>query len=151
MARPAPLLSLLVAACALAGCSSKHDPPALACIQSARDVRTALRAAPGHVALSDGTTLADCVGAAREASDLQNVGATFVTAASDLEPMAHRNPRVALRLGFLVGAVERGASRTSGLQDELVNRMRGALDGARLRGAERAAALRGRAAGRERG
>jgi hypothetical protein len=151
MARPAPLLMPLIAACALAGCSSHHDPPPLACIHSPGDVRAALRSAPGHVALPDGTTLADCVGAAREASDLQNVGATFVSAASDLEPAAHRSPRVALRLGFLVGAVERGAGRTAGLQDELANRMRGTLDGARLRGPERTAALRGRAAGQERG
>jgi hypothetical protein len=152
MARPVLLWPLLVGVCAAAGCaSSHHDPPSLACIQSPGDVRTALRRAPGEVALADGTRLSQCVGSARGAADLQNVGGTFTSAAVPLEASAPRNPRAALELGYLVGAVERGATETAGLQDELVNRMHNSLAGAHLTGAEQTAATRGRVAGRTRG
>jgi hypothetical protein len=152
MARPVLLWPLLVGVCAAAGCaSSHHDPPSLACIQSPGDVRTALRRAPGEVTLADGTRLSQCVGSARGAADLQNVGGTFTSAAVPLEASAPRNPRAALELGYLVGAVERGATETAGLQDELVNRMHNSLAGAHLTGAEQTAATRGRVAGRTRG
>jgi hypothetical protein len=151
MARPALLWLVLAAGCALAACSSRHAPPDAACVQGTRAVDAALRHAPGAVTLAGGATLADCVSASRDPSDLQNVGSVFTSAASDLEEAAPRDPRAAMRLGYLVGAVERGADRTGGLQDELVNRMLSSLDAAHLKGATRAAAMRGRAAGRSRG
>lgn len=152
MPRPALLWPLVAGACALSACSTGgHDPPALACVQSPADIRAALRTAPGEVTLPDGTTLSHCVGSAREAADLQNVGGTFTTAAVPLEASAPRSPRAALELGYLVGAVERGATETAGLQDELVNRMHNSLAGAHLSGTEQSAAARGRAAGRAHG
>jgi hypothetical protein len=151
MARRTALALLLAAGCAATGCSSHHAPPAQACTKGPDDVTAALRRAPGGVALSGGTSLADCVGAARQASDLENIGAVFTAAAARLAARAARDPTAALELGFLVGATERGATRTAGLQAELVNRMRSYLDGAHLSGAARAAAARGRAAGRRDG
>jgi hypothetical protein len=152
MPRPALLWPLVAGACALAGCTTgEHDPPSLSCIQSPADIRAALRSAPGAVTLADGATLSDCVGSARKAADLQNVGGTLTTAAVPLEASAPRDPRAALELGYLVGAVERGATATAGLQDELVNRMYNSLASAHLSGAEQSAAARGRAAGRAHG
>jgi hypothetical protein len=107
--------------------------------------------APGAVRLQDGTPLSDCVEAATESADLQNVGATFTEVGSRLARSAPRDEAAALRLGYLVGASERGAARTAGFQDELTFRLRTFLETRAIRGAERTAMSQGRRAGRRAG
>ncbi len=146
--RLAPLAAALVAA-ALAGggCGSEGPRPSLACRDGAPAVVAALRRAPGPVRMADGTRLSDCVSRATGDADLQEIGAELTAAASTLAARVPASDAAALRLGYLVGATERGAKRTNGIHAELVNRMDNALgiDGAPP--ARRAAFARGRAAG----
>lgn len=139
-----------LAALLLSACGGRAELPA-ACVQaSAGDVVAALRDAPGPVALSDGTLLSECVGEAVSDGDLQAVGLTFTAAAAQL---ARRLPDrdAALQLGFLMGATERGAQRTAGVQAELAQRIAqtAGFDGG-ARG-QRATLARGRSAGRRDG
>jgi hypothetical protein len=57
----------------------------------------------------------------------------------------------ALQLGYLVGAVEKGAAGGGGFQDELVFRMRSFVDDRSLPAARRRIAERGRRLGRRGG
>jgi hypothetical protein len=139
------LLGLL----ALGACGGRTPPPQ-ACIQAqAADVLQALRSAPGHVALADGTPLSQCVRRTFEDSRLQALGATLTTAADALAQRMRTSDAAALQLGFLIGATDRGAAQAAGLQGDLANRIAGAAppDG----GPRRAALMRGRAAGRRDG
>ena len=143
---------LPLAAALLAGCGSDDGPPvSTLCFESAAAVTEALRAAPGEVALKDGTRLSACIDGARSEAELQNVGAALTGAAEELELRAPSDPRAALELGYLVGAARRGAGSESAVQAELVRRLErsAALDGPTP---EAAAELRrGLAAGEERG
>jgi hypothetical protein len=142
------VLALLLA-CTLGGCGGR-TPPAQACIQAQpADVLQALRRAPGQVALTDGTRLSQCVRRTVDDSRLQTLGATLTRAADELARRMRASDAAALQLGFLIGAVDRGADQAAGLQGELANRIAGAAgpDG----GPRRALLLRGRAAGHRHG
>jgi hypothetical protein len=101
--------------------------------------------------LRDGTRLSQCISHAVDEGPLQNVGATFVAAASDLAARARTDRVAALRLGYLVGATRRGAATTNGVALELARRLEraGALSGAPA--ASVAAEQVGLAAGQRRG
>jgi hypothetical protein len=126
------LIPTLCCALAASGCSSTPKPPSPACVESPQAVEAALAGAPGAVRLRDGTRLSECVSHAVEQGPLEDVGATFVLAAGDLETRARTDRVAALRLGYLLGAVRRGASTTNGVGLELVRRIEsaGALPGA---------------------
>jgi hypothetical protein len=147
------LASTLALGLALSACGTHAKPVSEACIGrgTGAEILTALGAAPGAVRLADGTRLSECVARSVQGTDLENVGAVFTRAGSELALRATRDPVAALRLGFLVGAVERGASSTAGFQAELENRMRSFVTDPSVRGAERTAMRRGRAAGRRAG
>ena len=152
LARPLPVLtSSLCCAALLAGCSSTTPPPSPACSESAQAVEAALANAPGDVRLRDGTRLSQCISHAVEQGPLQDVGATFVLAATDLAARARTDRVAALQLGYLVGATRRGASKTNGAALELAHRLEraGALSGAPA--ASLAAEQAGLAAGQRRG
>ena len=130
---------------ALTGCE-KRTPPAQACIQAQpADVLQALRHAPDHVTLIDGTPLSQCVRRTIDDSRLQALGATLTSAADALARQMRTSDAAAFQLGFLIGAIDRGARQAAGLQGELANRIAGAAppDG----GTRRALLMRGRAAG----
>jgi hypothetical protein len=118
-------LSVLCACAALAGCEGRggHDV-APACRTGSAAVLTALRAAPGRVTL-EGTSLSACVREATGGGELNDIGLGYLDAASQLAHAAERRPEgpEALRLGYLVGAVHRGASADMGPASELVRRL----------------------------
>lgn len=145
MGRTAVACVLALLACALGACGGR-TPPAQACIEAhPADVLQALRGAPGRVVLADGTPLSQCVRHTVDESRLQALGATLTRAADELAWRMRASDAAALQLGFLIGAVERGADQAAGLQGDLANRVAGAAgpDG----GPRRALLLRGRAAG----
>jgi len=84
-------------------------------------VLRALRTAPRDVRLSDGTRLSECVSGASDDAELQQIGFAFTPAADRLART--RDERSAFRLGYLVGAVRRGAATTNGVHLELVRRL----------------------------
>jgi hypothetical protein len=146
-----PSVLCVLAAVALSACGSGGGLPDPCRAMTVADVLHALRHAPGQVALADGTRLSTCVQRATGDADLQTVGATLTAAADRLARGMARSDAAALQLGYLMGATERGAARTPGVQAELSARMGQAagFDGGPR--ARRAALLRGRAAGRRGG
>ena len=124
-------------------------PPS--CREGSQSVEQALRAAPGQVALRDGTRLSTCLRRANSDAELQEVGLAYVAVASKLVPRVPRSDAAAVQLGYLVGAAQRGAQRTQGIGLELQRRLEQAigLDGPPR--ARRAAYERGLAAGRRSG
>jgi hypothetical protein len=142
-------LAIVLAACCLAGCGDDKVRPAAACSEGAASVVTALRAAPARVTLA-GHPLSSCLTDGSSADDVQLVGATWTQAAAMLSDRAARSHEGAdaLRLGYLVGAAERGAAHTPGIHAELVRRLE--LEAAPLQGHSRALA-RGQRAGRRLG
>ena len=151
MARRLSCVLALFAGLAAAGCGHHRGPVASSCTTGSGTVLSALRRAPGPVALPGGTLLSDCVSHAVSDTDLENVGSILIGAGDSLARQAATQPDGALRLGFLAGAAERGASGTGGVAMELVDRLDRFAGDARLPPAEMAAFRRGRAAGRAHG
>jgi hypothetical protein len=140
----------VLALLAFGGCGSR-TPPAQACIEAQQtDVLQALTHAPRNVTLADGTLLSQCVRRTIDDSRLQALGATLTTTADELARQMRTSDAAALQLGFLIGAVDRGATQAAGLQEELANRVAGAAAGFDA-GPRHALLLRGRAAGRRGG
>lgn len=136
---PTLAFPLLLAAIALAGGCARHtgaDRAPAACTSGSaqermRDLRGALTHAPGPVALRGGTRISSCIAHVSDTADLQNVGATLLSATQNLADSARgRRPGRALtQLGYLIGAVQRGASQARGLDDDLLRRLEQELSG----------------------
>ena len=111
---------------AFAGCGSS-DPPATpsACLGPASDYVDALADAPGEVRLAGTTAISDCLVSEQSSGALQAVGKSIVDAATQLNQEVRRDPGspAAVQLGYLVGAVQEGASGTSGIHKDLVLRL----------------------------
>ncbi|HEV2820242.1 MAG TPA: hypothetical protein VGW11_07030 [Solirubrobacteraceae bacterium] len=101
------------------------------CLQGQEAFEEALTAAPAPVRLAGDMPISRCVELASSAADMQNVGILVVNVAEDLKQQAADGDQTAAReLGYLVGAVQRGAERTNGTHLELafrVSRVAGAL------------------------
>jgi hypothetical protein len=99
--------SLLAAGCA----SSEDDETPSACLTGSPDYIAALKAAPEEVRLPEDTPISECLIPEQDGGELARVGAEMIAAATLLNGPAQRNPAgaEAAQLGYLVGAVERGA------------------------------------------
>jgi hypothetical protein len=116
--------ALLVAA-TLAGCGSEPSKTVpVACKEGAGAVERALRLAPGAVRLG-GTLISDCFTRASDPGDVQALGLTYLPVAERLSTEARARPRgpAPLRLGFLIGAIHRGAADAQGIYTELERRL----------------------------
>ena len=131
------------------GCGDDRQHPAAACTEGPEAVLSALRKAPAAVTVG-GRPISRCLTKGSNADDVQLVGAAWVQAAGSLADRAASRPNgvYALRLGYLVGAAELGATRTPGIHSELVRRLE--QEAAPFEGHSRALA-RGRRAGRRLG
>jgi len=120
-----PWLAPLLAAVTLAttGCGSHHAPLSLLCTSGERPITRALQRAPGPVALADGTRVSDCVSRASDPGDLQDFGVVITRIADRLADRARHERGVAVQLGYLIGAAERGAAHSNGIDAELVHRL----------------------------
>ena len=119
-----PVLAAVVLLAAGCGNGQKALPPA--CSDGPPAILHALRQAPGRVTLQDGTLLSDCVARAYGDGEIQELGFSFTPAADTLA--ARKTPAAAVQLGYLVGAVRRGAKHTNGVQEEIVHRLERTLD-----------------------
>lgn len=121
-------VGLFAVATVAIACAPQGGDEALpvACAAGPETVRDALGAAPRPVRI-DGTPLSACLEPASDGADLQTVGTSLVGAATELAGPAERRPEgeAAMRLGYLVGAVQRGAGRANaqGINSELVRRV----------------------------
>ena len=108
-------------------------------------------ARPAAVSLEGGTLISTCVRRSLDTGQIQTLGFTYLAAAnSELRLMPHSDA-AALQLGFLVGAVRRGANKTNGVQLELVRRLDQVAGVGGPPGPRRAAYRRGMAAGEDHG
>jgi hypothetical protein len=139
------------AALLAAGCGEETRSPPRACDGTAASISDALARAPGRVALADGTALSTCVERARSDGDVQTIGSLYTVVARDLAGRAARSESAALQLGYLIGAVRRGASRTNGVHAELRRRIEQTLGVEGVPPQRRAAFRRGLIAGARRG
>jgi len=116
----------LVGSAALAGCSSsENEETPAACLTENGVYRDALGAAPGRVSLEGETLISDCLLPEQEGGELAQVGQLVVETATELNADARRDPTgpATLQLGYLVGALERGAE---GIHADLVRRLNAA-------------------------
>jgi hypothetical protein len=117
-------LALLLAAIA-GGCGKQDDSTPVACKEGAGVYRDALAAAPDAVELEGATPIDECLAENQQSGDLAAVGTALVEAATELNAEARERPSsdAALRLGYLIGAAQRGAERTEGIHADLIRRL----------------------------
>jgi hypothetical protein len=132
----------IVLVLAAAGCARDRDAelPA-ACTDSPDAFVGALAAAPSPVRI-DGARISECLAKDSSTADVQALGVVVLEAARRLG-----QERDAVGLGYLVGALRRGASGSQGIHFELVRR----VEQEARPFAESAAFERGRRAGRSSG
>ncbi len=120
------ILAAGVAALAGAGCGSSEPPRTpTACLAPASAYLAALRNAPEAVRLAGETPISDCLVADQQPGPLAQVGSAVIEAATVLNREARRRPAgpATVRLGYLVGAVQRAAAGTSGIHQDLTLRL----------------------------
>ena len=138
------------------GCGASDDSAPAACLRPPAAYLTALGAAPEEVRLAD-TPISSCLVENQAAGELTRVGAVLVRTTTVLNAQARKSPGglAPVQLGYLVGAVDKGAKDTSGIHSDLVRRIEAAATfspgGKPLPGAFDAAYQRGMEAGRESG
>ena len=111
---------------ALAGCGSDTSPETpTACLAPATDYLSALQDAPGQVRLAGTTPISGCLVEEQASGPLQTVGKSVIDAATELNRQVRRDPGspAAVRLGYLVGAVQEAATSTGGIHQDLVLRL----------------------------
>jgi hypothetical protein len=122
----ATALLACLAALAGAGCGNADDSTPVACLEGSGAYLKALRAAPGAVRLAGETPISDCLARNQQAGDLASAGEAMVKAATELNAEARDEPGGAaatLQLGYLLGAVQKGAEQTEGIHSDLVRRL----------------------------
>ena len=125
MRAPVTILVSAVAILAVAGCGAASDRTPVACLDGPGAYVAALGDAPGDVRLRGGVPISDCLPENQKAGDLATVGAAVIVVTTKLNAAARANQGGAanLRLGYLVGAAERGAEQTGGIHAELIRRL----------------------------
>jgi hypothetical protein len=122
----------ILAACLLAclglagiGCGSQDDSTPVACLEGAPEYEKALRDAPGEALLNGETSISDCLASNQRSGDLARVGEAMIEAATSLNAQAREEGGgdAAVRLGYLIGAAERGAETSEGIHSDLVRRL----------------------------
>ncbi|HEX3609262.1 MAG TPA: hypothetical protein VHU14_06305 [Solirubrobacterales bacterium] len=110
---------------ALTGCGEPSDTTPIACREGTGAYLTALSKAPGPVMVRSETPIGECLVENQKAGDLATVGTAMVAAATRLNAEARAEPGddANLRLGYLLGAAERGAERTNGIHADLIRRL----------------------------
>jgi hypothetical protein len=105
------------------GCGSSQDDQAPAvCLVGNRTYLKALERAPAPVLLGSTTPISGCLVPEQDAGQLASIGQEMIVAATKLNNEARRDPggRAALELGYLLGAVSKGADP---IHTDLVRRL----------------------------
>jgi hypothetical protein len=119
---PIAVVAVLLAA---AGCGGTDDSTPVACLNGSGAYMRALEGTPGKVKLAGGVPISDCLAQNQQAGDLATVGNAMLRTATALNAEARAEPGGAanLRLGYLIGAGQRGAEGTDGIHAELIRRL----------------------------
>lgn len=109
------------------GGSGGPEPAPAACLTTSSTYLKALDRAPGRVTVPPNVRISECVVPGQSGGELANVGSELIVAATRLASTVSEGGAVgeqaALRLGYLVGAVRRGAEGTGGIHSDLVRRL----------------------------
>jgi len=110
---------------AIAGCGKQDESTPVACLQGQDIYLAALEKAPDAVKLAGETPISDCLAENQDAGDLATVGEAMLETATVLNGEARAVPSspAAMRLGYLIGAAQRGADRTEGIHADLLRRL----------------------------
>lgn len=116
---------LIVALALLAGCGDSDDSTPVACLEGAGTYERALRAAPEEVLLEDETLISECLTRNQTGGDLSRIGEAMLETATALNAEAREDPGgdASLRLGYLLGAVQRGSEESEGIHSDLLRRL----------------------------
>jgi hypothetical protein len=116
---------ICIAGLLVAGCGSADESTPVACLEGAGAYERALKAAPDEVLLEDETLISECLTRNQSSGDLTRVGEALIETATALNGEAREDPGGAanLQLGYLLGAVERGAEEGEGIHSDLVRRL----------------------------
>jgi len=102
----------------------------IACLEGPVKIETALVTAPEPVLIDGTVPISDCVVKNQADGDLVNFGSDVVTVATQLGTEAGGSGpaaiAAAIRAGYLVGAIEKGAEETGGIHAALVDRVESA-------------------------
>lgn len=128
------IITLLAAgSLGLSACgSSDPDPVPTACTQGPGAYLEAVEGAPDEVLLDGSVPISDCLAPEQSSGELNAVAEGAIPAATRLNAEVQRRPgsraaaRAATRLGYLVGALEEGASDTAGIHTDLIRRINSA-------------------------
>ncbi len=125
MRQPTAIVLIALVATLAAGCGQQDDSTPVACLEGSGTYLRALAAAPREVRLGGETPISECLAENQEAGELATVGEAMVEAATGLNAEARAEPggEASLQLGYLIGAVLRGAERTEGIHADLVRRL----------------------------
>jgi hypothetical protein len=128
MRRPA-LAALLLALAATLGCGDADDDTTpVVCLSGTGPYVEALAAAPRAVRLDGEAAISDCLVENQSAADLEQLGRTLLRTTIELNAAARADPggEPTVQLGYLIGAVQKGAEETGGIHAELARRLEGA-------------------------
>lgn len=116
---------LALVALAAAGCGKQEDSTPVACLQGKEIYLAGLAAAPGAVKLAGDTPISECLAENQPGGELATVGEAMIETATELNGEARAVPSspAALRLGYLIGAAQRGADKTEGIHADLLRRL----------------------------
>jgi hypothetical protein len=117
--------AFLVALALIVGCGNSDDSTPVACLEGAEAYERALSAAPDEVLLEGETLISECLTRNQSSGDLTRVGEALIETATALNAEARAEPggEANLQLGYLLGAVERGAEESEGIHSDLVRRL----------------------------
>jgi hypothetical protein len=103
--------------------SSESAP--VACLGDSSAYLAALENAPGEVLLGGETPISDCLTEGQGGGQLATIGESTVEAATVLNEKAIEDPasEATVQLGYLVGALQEGASETGGIHEDLIRRL----------------------------
>jgi hypothetical protein len=122
--------ALLVAgSIGFAACGSDDpEPTPTACLQDSDAYLAAVGGAPDEALLDGAVPISDCLVPEQPSGDLNTVAEAVVPAATSLNAEVRKRPagKAATQLGYLVGALEEGASGTAGIHADLIRRINSA-------------------------
>jgi hypothetical protein len=106
-------------------CGSSDDSTPVACLEGTDAYERALRAVPDEALLGEETLISECLARNQSGGDLTRVGEALLETATALNAEAREDPggEAAVRLGYLLGAVERGSEESEGIHSDLVRRL----------------------------
>ena len=118
-------IALTVMVLGAAGCGSTDSSTPVVCLEGSGPYLVALKKAPGEAKIRGETPISDCLVENQASGDLATIGTAMLAATTMLSAEARERPggQANLELGYLLGAVERGAAGTDGIHAELVRRL----------------------------